>query len=432
MAEITNSGERGSDNLNLTDEERFAKVTARHHDVEMRIISNGFNLDDDDSSADEFQTEQNNNQNYQQNVFNAPEILEKIHAVSSDCQRQMTLLKKEVRSLEKFDIHSFVTLIENYQKSDLRPKNPEITKAIRRVRLAVSHLHHADPNVRKCAHKVLDSCRHSFQQLKNSVKPFMRALKNAACREDKDLAPPRKIDLVDGFYVEEIINLTQLIKLGAIFDNCVKEREKAKEYMQNVKNGFSALQLLLRNGEPIAMFNIDLCDREIREFDTVPGINRSDLKNTFPREVMNKILEVFEVSGDDVVEFIQCGAFKRFLHGEPEIEPVLCDGVEWWVYYFGNELIIGVDEDSDGRLYWSRFTKIVLDDNEFGFWENSSFNHLRVENLFEVVRRHPHLSKSMQVSLATDYVYTPERVNFGRPKMPMTRGAYVQLGDCIR
>ena len=348
-----------------------------------------------------------------------------------DCQRQLKLLEKEVRSLEKVDFNSFVTLIKKYQNSKSQPTESEITKVVRHVRLAVTHLQHKDPHVRKRAGKVLDSCRHSFSQLQRSTRPFVRALKHAASREEDSRRLPRLIDLGDGYHVMEVTTMAKLMALGMTFDNCLKNRDTAKDYLQSAINGTSTIQALYKHGELMAMFRINLDDAQIEEFDTKVDVNH--LRDHIPRELMNDILEVFSVSGDEIFEFVQCGAFKCFVHGEPDIEPILCDGIEWWVYFYGNELIIGVDQDSNGQLYWSRFTKVVEHYGDIGYWDDSRFNHLRVENLFEAVRRYPQLLKEMQISLTTDYQNYQKRLKPGHHGLPMRRGArLVRIDGCIR
>ena len=311
----------------------------------------------------------------------------------------MNQLRKEAESIEglNFDLTEFEELIQrraNEINSGQRQVDDDqkICQTIRWLRLAISQRNHQDESVQKCVQKAMGSSRHSFRALNSDLKHFISALEN----DESDISEPEIIVLGDGYQLEEIVSLSLLMELGNQFDNFVSSRETAKEYLKEAKERLYPIWALTLDAQPVAILRIDSEDGEIWEFETIydPDDRLFDNEQTrwIPFEILIGILRALKVSGDNETEFVRCGAFRSFVDGVPSIDPVTIKGSEWWIYYFGDEIIIGVDDETDGQLKWSNFKKFNsgrLDDSGIPVWDGSYGNFIEASQLLEVARQHP-------------------------------------------
>ena len=131
-------------------------------------------------------------------------------------------------------------------------------------------------------------------------------------------------------------------------------------------------------------------------------------------ELAMKILRELGVTADNETSFARVGAFGRFKGGRPEVEPVRVGEQEMWIWLYEDELIVGMEERSDGELFWSRFE---LKRNTYApyadprnpgevftreEWEENSGNHLSMGMLFEIVRRNPQVFDKLRSPVITE------------------------------
>ena len=329
-------------------------------------------------------------------------------------KRQLSQLRKEAESIEglNFDFTEFEELIQKrgYEINSGRRQvddELEICQTIRWLRHAISHRNHQDESVQRWVQEALEGSRHDFLAVNSALKHFISALENALDDNESKFKEPEIIVLSDGYQLEEIVSLSRLMELGNLFDNSVSERDAAKECLKEARNGLYSTWAVLLDDQPVAMFRIDLDDREVQEFETIHDSSGSlfdDEQTHFIHfEILIKIIRALDVSGDSESEFVRCGAFKSFASGVPSVEPVTFNACEWWVYYFGDEIIIGVDNESNGQLKWSNFKKskpAFLDDSDISDWEGNYGNFIEASQLFEVVRQHPPFLDQFQKSIS--------------------------------
>ena len=72
-------------------------------------------------------------------------------------------------------------------------------------------------------------------------------------------------------------------------------------------------------------------------------------------ELAMELLDKLGVTADYETSFTRVGAFGRFKGGRPEVEPVRVGDKEMWIWLYEDELIVGVEDRSDGKLFWSRY-----------------------------------------------------------------------------
>ena len=155
---------------------------------------------------------------------------------------------------------------------------------------------------------------------------------------------------------------------------------------------------------------IDAEENKVREFS---AHDNDDPEISF--ELAMKILHELGVTADGETSFARAGAFGRFKGGRPEGEPVRVGEQEMWLWLYEDELIVGMEESSDGKLFWSRFVLKRNTYNPFADlrvgprgivtreeWEEDSSNHLSLGTLFEIVRRNPQVFDKLRSPVITE------------------------------
>lgn len=174
------------------------------------------------------------------------------------------------------------------------------------------------------------------------------------------------------------------------FDNRLKGCKYAEDFHERIQKGKNSLWLLSNKGKHFALLIVDLRDKEIH---TVYSKNRRTVK--LPYELAIEILDKLNVRADRNPTFFQVGALTKFRGSPPEVSPVSMDGKEMWIWRYQSELIIAVDESSDGKLSWSRFTHTSDDrlrprgahrnsHREF-FYKSQRANHMDLGQLLQVI-----------------------------------------------
>ncbi|MCY3822856.1 MAG: hypothetical protein OXG62_03180 [Nitrospinae bacterium] len=328
--------------------------------------------------------------------------------MNAECLMQWNRLKKEVSGdfpLEKLECKLQTYLDEN-------PDDGERTAraTLRSIREALGCREHEDEVVRHKAGKLLKSCRHSFDEVRKNANHFRKELAEARERRAEIKAAPGTIPLGGGFRLEEVLSLKRLMAIGKALANCFGKRENAERYWEQAEAGEFKFWLLLKEEEPFALLKIDVNENE-EVVGQLTAHDNDDPEISF--ELAMKILHELGVTADGEAAFARAGAYGRFKGGRPEVEPVRVGEQEMWIWPYEDELIVGMEEHADGRLYWSRF---VLKRNEYnpyanprvgprgiftrGEWDDDFGNHLSMGMLFEIVRRNPHVLEKLRSPIA--------------------------------
>ena len=264
--------------------------------------------------------------------------------------------------------------IENYQNQELaeinqaladigRELNADISRALKSMRLAISCSESTDKNLSRHARKLLKSWCHPVPNLKNSADHFSNLIDQQNVDKEpifyqstlsqSTLFP--YIPVCDDYVLAVTTGVSQLQHVGKVLNNCVADYRVAIDYLSRYREGEFSIFTLLKDGEPFYLLTVEKSHRYIYE---CQGKNhRLDSKNELPFEVAIGILDKLNVTANDIADFVQAGAFSRFKSGRPETTPIEIDGIELWIWSYHNELIIGVDSNSDGRLSWSHFNR---------------------------------------------------------------------------
>ena len=265
--------------------------------------------------------------------------------------------------------------IENYQNQELaeinqaladigRALNVDISRALKSMRLAISCSESTDKNLSRHARKLLKSWCHPVPNLKNSANHFSNLIGQQNVEQRTDIPPiytqsihtlSTYIPVCDDYVLAATTGVSQLQHVGKVLNNCVADYEVAIDYLSRYREGEFSIFTLLKDGEPFYLLTVEKSHRYIYE---CQGKNHGfGSKNVLPFEVAIGILDKLNVTANDIEDFVQAGAFSRFKSGRPETTPIEIDGIEFWVWSYHNELIVGVDSNSDGRLSWSHFNR---------------------------------------------------------------------------
>ena len=305
--------------------------------------------------------------------------------MNAECLMQWNRLKKEAG--EDFPLEKLKKGIDAYLQEKGGTGERSVRAALRSIREALKCSGHEDEAVRRKAGKLLKSCRHTFEEARKNAEHFRKALTDARERRAEAEATPRTIPLSGEFRLEEVLSLKKLMTIGKTHEICVGKREAAERYWEQAEAGEFRFWLFLKREKPYALLKIDVGEKDV--VGQFSAHNNDDPEISF--ELAMEILHELGVTGDDVPSFARVGAFGRFKGGRPEVEPVRVDDREMWIWFYGDELIVGMDEQADGKLSWSRF-QVTRDSSMNQLeWDDDFGNHLSLGMLFEIVRRNPHV-----------------------------------------
>lgn len=310
--------------------------------------------------------------------------------MNAECLMQWNRLKKEAG--EDFPLEKLKNGIDAYLQEKGEAGERTVRAALRSIRQALKCSGHEDEAVRRRAGKLLKSCRHSFDEACKNGNLFRKELTDARERRAEAEAAPGTIPLSGEFRLEEVLSLKKLMAIGKTLEICVGKREDAERYWEQTEAGEFKFWLFFKREKPYALLKIDLGEKDVvGQFSTH---NNDDPEISF--ELGMEILHKLGVTGDDVPSFARVGAFGRFKGGRPEVEPVRVNDLEMWIWFYGDELIVGMEEDPDGKLSWSRF-RLTRDSSMNRLeWDDDFGNHLSLGMLFEIVRRNPHVLEKLR------------------------------------
>ena len=318
--------------------------------------------------------------------------------MNAECQIQWNRLKKEAG--EDFPLEKLEWGIEAYL--DENPDDGERTAraALRSTREALGCREHEDEVVRHKAGKLLKSCRHTFDEVCKNAGHFRKALAEARERRAEAEATPGIIPLSGAFRLEEVVSIKKLMTIGKALEICVGKREDAQRYWEQAEAGEFKFWLLQKEEEPFALLKIDVNENEevVGQFS---AHDNNDPEISF--ELGMELLEKLCVTADDVPSFARVGAFGRFKGGRPEVEPGRVDEQEMWIWLYEHELIVGMEEQADGKLFWSRFTLNRENSMSQLEWDDDFGNHLSLGMLFEIVRRNPHILEKLSSPVFVEF-----------------------------
>lgn len=311
--------------------------------------------------------------------------------MNAECLMQWNRLKKEAG--EDFPYEKFKKGIDAYLQEKGETGERIVRAALRSIREALKCSGHEDEAVRRKAGKLLKSCRHSFDEVCKNANHLRKALTDAREKRAEAGTTPGTIALSGEFRLEEVLSLKKLMAIGKTLELCVRKRGAAEEYLKEVETGESRLWLLLKGEEPFALLKIDWEDRKVVEFS---AHDNDDPEISY--ELAMEILHKLGVIADNETSFARVGAFDRFKGGRPGVEPICVDDREMWIWFYGDELIVGMDEQADGRLFWSHYKLTRAgekpwheDSKNLMEWDDDFGNHLSLGMLFEIARRNPHV-----------------------------------------
>ena len=309
--------------------------------------------------------------------------------MNAECLMQWNRLKKEAG--EDFPFEKLESGIDAYLQEKGETGERIVCAILRGIREALKCSGHEDEAVRRKAGKLLKSCRHSFDEACKNGNLFRKELTEARERRAEAEAAPGTIPLSGEFRLEEVLSLKKLMAIGKTLEICVGKREDAERYWEQAEAGEFKFWLFLKKEKPYALLKIDVGEKDVvGQFSTH---NNDDPEISY--ELAMEILDELGVTADNETSFARVGAYGRFKGGRPEVEPVRVGDREMWIWLYEDELIVGMEEEPDGKLSWSRFRLTRENCRNQLEWDDDFGNHLSLGMLFEIVRRNPHLLEKL-------------------------------------
>ena len=284
------------------------------------------------------------------------------------------------RNIEKF--------LENNRNFD----DKVVCATLKSMRNSISNSRITDEYFHRQIRKLWACCRHPFPNTRESAKNFEKKFTKVQKLLDQEIKRTNYIPLLDNWKLDEIKSIGRLIEVSKSLNICTRHYELARAYMDKVVADKYRIWVIRNPDTPIYQLKIDLDSNVIDEFSG----DRKILENTgISHELAMAILRKLDTNGDAILEFVQAGALSRFKNGRPDITPFAIGGKEIWLWRYTNELILAVDEDHDGRLYWSRFElplRILPIGDDSYRWQN----HWSLEKLLNLTLQNPELFEQLR------------------------------------
>ena len=321
--------------------------------------------------------------------------------------------------------------IQISERTDDVKKLIELYDILKWCRKAVEETHSDKSEVSEDAGYVVARFAHvksDFRQLENSARRFGKAVQELKTSEEiqREKSRQREYILESDLLLRSVGTKESLLEIGKELENCVRDEEHAKTYINKAKVGKTELWALYSptpdenvlalievncEGRTVSDFNC-LRDRRdsVIDFGLIEGknpfskkFNYEDIKEkgVITRDDLIEILNILDVSADDEPDFVKLGAFSSFRDGIPETEPVeLFDGREMWVWRFDDEIIVGLEADGindDMAFNWSGFKRGTSFDDKVTFADASHSQHLELEELFALIIENPHVFEKFTI-----------------------------------
>lgn len=291
-------------------------------------------------------------------------------------------------------IQDCIKLFEQWLSEDSK-KEKKISFVIDNFLRALENVDCDVDSIKSRASDLLSSKSKNLDVLFGYAKQFSRE------RELTDRA--RFIDLAgesqpEPYRLEEIRTSDRIEMLGKVFNNCLSNADRSREYHNRVRDRSLTLWLILNKNKPIAVFSVDLELNEIEEFEGKDGSEDVEIPFTVAIEILRRL----DIRANGIPAFSRVGAYDRFKNAQPRVSPIDVDGKKIWIWRYEREIIIAVDEYSDGVLYWSRFVNPGrgIRTNRFhnncdGNWCGTYGNHLEVGDLLQLLFENPHILEKL-------------------------------------
>lgn len=315
--------------------------------------------------------------------------------MSSASKVQWDQLREEARTDSEFAL--YLAELVNVHNSHYR-HHPKYRKRncslLRSIRKALEHRAHKNTEVASAANELLASATENFSQIFKTAKRLEKALERTEVTQ--------VIALNNEYQLEKLESREKLLSVGRRLRNCLQERRHTNNYWKQIRKGEISVWLLSKARTPFAAITIDFDDNEIRECE---GKNGRDLDISY--ELAMQILDNLNTRANKIEAFTQVGAYDIFKKNQPRVTPVSAGNREMWIWRFEREIIIAVDEHSNGQLHWSRF-KLQLPrsgprrlgrfarHSHLGSWDDLFTNKLSVEDLLQIALEYTEVANKLR------------------------------------
>ena len=203
------------------------------------------------------------------------------------------------------------------------------SRFLRKVERALRQLQHAtawqcrqdlDPNVRQEAKALVRTACHGqvpFEALMTRASALRGRVNRAGhvrkARQPIEGCDPLQAELPQRFSVTRLHTAERLASAGRRLGNCAKNNGHGLH--DRLRRRESDFYLVLRDNDPVAMFEADLETSKITEF---LG-KRNDDEVELPRRVLIELLRRLELNGDEVEACLQQGAASIFATGSGDM-----------------------------------------------------------------------------------------------------------------
>ena len=199
----------------------------------------------------------------------------------------------------------------------------------------------------------------------------------------------REIWLDDDHSLLEVRTVSQLRSVGKRLRNCIGG-ELGSDYRDALRRGESEFWALRHDGKDVGLLTIDTDSRVIEE---CLGADNEPLG--WERDLFLEMQRALEVSGDQINEMVESGAFSLFVH-QPNLRPDRLQIGErtYQVWNSGGALVL-----CDERKRWSQFKLVLPRRREIPSCEVTYGSALDADELVCLVAVCPDLAKAIAQNL---------------------------------
>ena len=357
---------------------------------------------------------------YQQLKIEVESLIDQLRNLDGDGR-----LENEYRRVFDFDSdqleNKIVSFLNENRKDGSHARASATLKSIRNaikcLEYAVTRREEISQSLIHRALNLLVSCQHPFKATSSSAAKFNKDFELFERQRElrtEDMKQNGSIYLSDNYQMKEVHSVLRLMDIGKALHNCAADYEEARARINRVLSGEVKLYAVEKCDVPIYLLQFETDVREIVDFSARRHHHENWVRHNevlIPYGLAMEILTTLDISGDDIPEFICVGAFSKFKNGRPKTTPFVINGMEIWKWRFQDELIIAVDENSDGKLYWSRF-KLPFKNRGWNSRRRRLSHELSVRDLFDLVFQNPDLLEHLREP-AIDCCTSPRRLRNG-------------------
>jgi len=274
------------------------------------------------------------------------------------------------RALEK-NFARFIVLEENRDGRGLKSSvKKNIDRTYKHFLTAINvGLNHQDPHIRREAKKLLKEPHHiDSHKLIERASRFCGLLKKHSrlFKERAKSKTTRKIQLTEVIELLEVKDATTLQSIGRKLSNCVKERDSARRYIEQVDDKEIELWEVRSLGNTIGLIQVDISEHNVREINEFNGVENEPL--FLNPDDLFEIIHKLNINETDHTAFLKSGSLPIFRDLEIRNlvpEPVMIGSNCFYIWRTQDALAVaskpeGVDylnPDTRTRFAWSYFTR---------------------------------------------------------------------------